>query len=194
MKSFFEQHKARLICFDFVKSKKGGKMPKRRLKQEQKNSCSRRCSSHGNWPSILEVIAKLERNEKEMRKCYLSKKSFIREIYAWTSKAAHRVFQQRGASSWLSSRNFFRGSKIYCYANFFCYANCSLVFGPNFRGRQKSLRGKQPQGHLLPPCGRKPVFYSAVSREFSLLHNLQFFAQKLWLKTGCIFNQGCAFN
>ena len=34
-----------------------------------------------------------------MRKCYLSKKSFIYEIFAGTSKAAHEVFQQRGASS-----------------------------------------------------------------------------------------------
>ena len=25
-------------------------------------------------------------------------------------------------------------------------------------------------------------------REFSLLHNMQFFAWKLWLKIGCIFN------
>ena len=43
---------------------------------------------------------------------------------------------------WLSSRTFFRG-KIYCYANF------SIVFGPNFRGG--SLRGKKlPQ--RAPPC------------------------------------------
>ena len=60
-----------------------------------------------------------------MRKRYLSKKSFIYEIYAGTSKAAHNVFQERGASS---------------------------------------------------------------IGEFSLLHNLQFFARKLWLKIGCIFN------
>ena len=31
-----------------------------------------------------------------MRKCYLSRKSFTYEIYAGTSKAAHKVFQQRG--------------------------------------------------------------------------------------------------
>ena len=31
-------------------------------------------------------------------------------------------------------------------------------------------------------------------REFSLLQNLQFFAWKLWLKIGCIFNQGCVLN
>ena len=34
-----------------------------------------------------------------MRKHYRSKKSFSYEIYAGTSKAAHEVFQQRGASS-----------------------------------------------------------------------------------------------
>ena len=34
-----------------------------------------------------------------MRKCYDSKKSFSYKIYAGTSKAAHKVLQQRGASS-----------------------------------------------------------------------------------------------
>ena len=60
--------------------------------------------------------------------------------------------------SWLSSRNFFQGrGKIYCYANFFCYA---IVFGPNFREGQKfsggenCLRGRPP-----PPSGRNPVSY-----------------------------------
>ena len=62
---------------------------------------------------------------RQMRKHYLSKKSFTYEIYSGTSKAAHKVFQQRGASS---------------------------------------------------------------IREFSLLHNLQFFAQKLWLKIARVFN------
>ena len=60
-----------------------------------------------------------------MRKRYLSKKSFTYDIYAGTSKAAHKVFQQRDASS---------------------------------------------------------------IREFSLLHNLQLFVWKLWLKIGCVFN------
>ena len=60
-----------------------------------------------------------------MRKHYHSKKSFSYEIYAGTSKAAHKVFQQRGGSS---------------------------------------------------------------IKEFSVLHNLQFFARKLWLKTGRVFN------
>ena len=34
-----------------------------------------------------------------MDKRYLSNKSFTYEIFAGTSKAAHKVFQQRGASS-----------------------------------------------------------------------------------------------
>ena len=66
-----------------------------------------------------------------MRKHYHSKKSFSYEIYAGTSKATHKVFQQRGAST---------------------------------------------------------------IREFSVLHNLQFFAQKLLLKIGCVFNQKCVFK
>ena len=49
-------------------------------------------------PSTLEVSMKLERSEKA-RKRYLSNKLFTYEIYAETSKAAHKVFQQRGASS-----------------------------------------------------------------------------------------------
>ena len=36
---------------------------------------------------------------KQMGKCYLSKKSVTYENYAGTSIAAHKVFQQRGASS-----------------------------------------------------------------------------------------------
>ena len=35
---------------------------------------------------------------KQMGKRYLSKKSFTYKIYAGTSKAAHKVFQQKGAS------------------------------------------------------------------------------------------------
>ena len=60
-----------------------------------------------------------------MRKHYHSKKTFSYEIYAGTSKAAHKVFQQRDASS---------------------------------------------------------------IRDFSVLHNLQFFARKLSLKIGYVFN------
>ena len=38
--------------------------------------------------------------------------------------------------SWLSSRYFYRGSKIYCYANFYCFANFSIVLDKfYFRGR-----------------------------------------------------------
>ena len=60
-----------------------------------------------------------------MRKHYRLKESFSYEIYAGTSKAVHKVFQQRGASS---------------------------------------------------------------IRDVFVLHNSQFFARKLWLKIGCVFN------
>ena len=49
-------------------------------------------------------------------------------------------------------QEFFQGgSKIYCCANFFCYA---IVFGPNFREGQKFSGGQTASG--APPCGRKP--------------------------------------
>ena len=45
---------------------------------------------------------------------------------------------------------FFQGGKIYCYANF------SIVLGPDFMGEAKVSEGvgKLPQGSA--PCGRKP--------------------------------------
>ena len=76
-------------------------------------------------PVFWKLVRNWEETRTKMRKCYLSKKSCTYEIYAGTSKAAHKVFQQRGTSS---------------------------------------------------------------IREFSLLHNLQFFAWKLWLKIGCVFS------
>ena len=47
-------------------------------------------------------------------------------------------------------QKFFSGGKIHCYANFFCYANFSIVFEPNFGGGQKSLRGQNARGGA--PC------------------------------------------
>ena len=64
-------------------------------------------------------------------------------------KAVHIMFT---VTCRFLSRNFFRG--IY-YVNFFCYANCSIVLEPNFRGGQKSLNGQTASG--APPCGRKPA-------------------------------------
>ena len=59
------------------------------------------------------VQVDLSRNWKETRKqmgkCYLSKKSFTYKIYTGTSKTAHKVFQQRGASRLLGS---FPSSKL----------------------------------------------------------------------------------
>ena len=65
-----------------------------------------------------------------------------------------------GGASWLSFRDFFGG--IYCYANFFCYADFSIVFGTNFEG-QKSLR----EGKCLR--GRSP---SPVEESQQEMHNL----------------------
>ena len=98
MKSFFQGRQASFISISC--KVKGQENAKKGLKQEQKNSCSRQCSSHKNQPSILDVSAKLEKKtRRQMRKCYLSKKFFTYTIYAGTSKAAHKVFQQRGVSS-----------------------------------------------------------------------------------------------
>ena len=64
----------------------------------------------------------------------------IPQIYFDGPKLKKRVKKRRcPLHDGSSSRNFFRG-QIYCYANFFCDANFSIVFGLNFRG-QKSLRG-----------------------------------------------------
>ena len=53
---------------------------------------------------------------------------------------------EKATGCWLSSINFFRGG-IYCYANFFYYA---IVFGPNFRERQKFRGGggQAVSGHV----------------------------------------------
>ena len=71
----------------------------------------RRTSEHSsvrvNLSSQLQVQSSVQVNlswnwnetRKQMGKCCLSKKSFTYEIYAGTSKAAHKVFQQRCASS-----------------------------------------------------------------------------------------------
>ena len=55
---------------------------------------------------------------------------------------------------WLSFRNFFRGG-IYCYANF------SIAFGPDFRG--KSPRGKLPPGWGGPVEESQNVQFENVS-------------------------------
>ena len=118
LKLFFEGCQTSFVSI-LCKVKRVGKSHKE-AKTRVENSCSRQCSSDGNQPSILEVSSKLERTKKTNEKT-----PSFKEIYAGTSVAAHKVFQQRGVSSIM---------------------------------------------------------------EFSLLHNLQFFAWKLWLKIGCIVN------
>ena len=48
------------------------------------------------------------------------------------------------------------GGKIYCFSNFYCYANFSIIFGPNFTG-DKGLAGggggapveESQHGHII---------------------------------------------
>ena len=82
-------------------------------------------------------------------------KALICRILFCYSKSVLAFFQE-----------FFQGGKIYCYANFFRYANFSTVLGPNFRGAN-CLRGRP----LLPPCGRKPAVLSrkcSTKRKFGM--------------------------
>ena len=84
MKSFFERRKDSLICFAFVQSKKGGKMPKRAKtrveKQLFKTAFKSRKIDTVFWNSSRKC--KKKNTRKQMRKPYLSKKSFTYEIYA----------------------------------------------------------------------------------------------------------------
>ena len=62
-----------------------------------------------------------------------------------------------------------RMAGLLCHANFFCYANFSIVFGPNFRG-QKSLGGKsrgdgEVSGGWAPPLWKKPDGFLRVILE-----------------------------
>ena len=65
---------------------------------------------------------------------------------------------------WLSSRNLFRGRQKYCYANFYSYANFSIVLGPNFRGANISEGATCLRG-VSPPSGRKPDFSYSLTRD-----------------------------
>ena len=49
------------------------------------------------------------------------------------------------------------GGKIYCYVDFFCYADFPVVFGPHFR-EANCLRRRPPAPP--PPRGRKPEYHS----------------------------------
>ena len=53
---------------------------------------------------------------------------------------------------------FFSGGGIYCHSNFYCYANFSIVFEPNFGGAKVSEGGKLLEGGTpASPRERKPV-------------------------------------
>ena len=85
MKSFFEGRS--FFCFDFVQSKKGGKMPKRGESKSRKITVQDGVSSHGNRLSILEVSAKLERNEKTNEKTLSFKEAFYLQYLCWNFKS-----------------------------------------------------------------------------------------------------------
>ena len=71
--------------------------------------------------------------------------------------AMEDILSTVGGIIWLSSKNVFQGGKIYCYANLFCYANFSVVFGPNFGGCKSLWGANCLRGRPPAPCGRKPV-------------------------------------
>ena len=56
------------------------------------------------------------------------------------------------------AQEFFQGCKIYCYANFFCYA---IVFGPNFKEGQKF-------SNCAPPC-HPPWKKASMFKQFILI-------------------------
>ena len=66
--------------------------------------------------------------------------------------------------NWLSSRNFFQGGKIYCYANFSCYA---IVFGPNFREGQKFSGGQTASGGRAGDTSVQIVNIRCLNLKFS---------------------------
>ena len=88
-----------LLLFRFRAKLKGREKRQREAKTRVENSCSRRCSSHRNRSSILEVSAKLERNEKRDEKTLSFKEVFYLRDLCWNFKSCSRVFQQRGTSS-----------------------------------------------------------------------------------------------
>ena len=85
---------------------------------------------------------------------YFSKASTSSDHLSWYSGFLSGLF--RGV-----------GDKIYCYANFFVYANFPIVIRPNFRD-QKSPRGANClRGSPLPPGGRKPIFFNPFEYDTS---------------------------
>ena len=73
--------------------------------------------------------------------------------------------------TWLSSRNFFRGGKINCYANFYCYA---IVFGPNFREGQKFSEEQTASGGApCPPVEQSQFTHNGPQCELCNCKTLQ---------------------
>ena len=74
-------------------------MPKKTLKQEFRKAVQDSLQVTNIDPVFWKLSWNWKEMRKQVRKHYLSKKSFTYETCAGTSKAAHKVFQQRGASS-----------------------------------------------------------------------------------------------
>ena len=77
--------------------------------------------------------------------------------------------------SWLSSRNFFRGGKIYCYANFYCY---SIIFGPNFREGRKFSGGQTASGGApCPTLWKKASIFTWSTQTCDYFDSLKMFTE-----------------
>ena len=77
--------------------------------------------------------------------------------------------------TWLSSRNFFRGQNL-------LLCKFSIVFGPNFGGGQKSLRGQTASGDA--PYGGKPGYHHFYLTEQSRC-NIMYEQHNMSQFTGC---------
>ena len=69
-------------------------------------------------------------------------------------------------------QEFFRVGKIYCYANFFHYANFSIVFGPNFGGGQTASGGGGLSG-TKPANSVTAVVWVIMQTHLSTLVHIQ---------------------
>ena len=92
MKSFFEWHEASLICFVFVQTEKGGKMPKRGQNKSRKAAVQDGVQVTENLPSILEVIVNLKETRKQMRS--LLPRRFMLELQKLLIKYSNKRMRQ----------------------------------------------------------------------------------------------------
>ena len=106
-------------------------------------------------PTTLNLLAILIYNNLVQQwepKWLIQKLALLTDLpYAYEEYAPTRLSSKSALKKCrLSSRKFFQGGKIYSYANFFCYANFSIVFGPNFGGAEVCEGGNCPRGGPNP--------------------------------------------